>query len=403
MLTKSIRHFQKSRITTANVYHWNTHENYSVSSGESHTSVSLRQTIHSYQPILSTTLTISGAGAGNSTQSTMSKQTVSAFTIDDTEDMDHTHHNIMVAVLLGIFMCISLTITISILVFCRKKNTVFMLQKCEQDSDLEMNDINTDAETSDSDYEFIDSTVEDLPKRKSHSYPNLNKYANNLEYTDEITYLTAGKIHENGIPLNSITTTSRQNQTVSINRKLGQKSGSPSCSPLLKPSCSTTQTGVKNKPNGGNYLNTRQMTAASLNFITEPCRQKTTTAPTCVKGKGKQLLRPRNTTKGSTKATSKHIETYKLEKNYSTKQVPKKILSAEHGFFDVHISNSGYTNKQPNILQSQSEATSKQPCNDSSILKMESLDSDNMNLSESCDLGDEEDENTAANCKLQVL
>lgn len=107
---------------------------------------------------------------------------VSALTIDKGESYKHDHHNIMVAILMAIFMCISLTIATAIFVFCRKKNSVFMLQKCEQDSDYEMNDINTEVNTSDSDadtfdseYEFIECSSPETSKRqklqKSDSSP----------------------------------------------------------------------------------------------------------------------------------------------------------------------------------------------------------------------------------------
>lgn len=86
---------------------------------------------------------------------------VSALNVDEGEDYGGVeHHNIMVAILMAIFMCISLSIAVSIFVFCRKKNSVFMLQKCEQDSDLEMNDINTEVNTSESDTDTFDSEYE---------------------------------------------------------------------------------------------------------------------------------------------------------------------------------------------------------------------------------------------------
>lgn len=85
---------------------------------------------------------------------------ISELGVDTERTYEHEHHYIMIAILMSIFMCISLSIAVAIFVFCRKKNSVFMLQKCEQDSDLEMNDINTEVNTSDSDADTFDSEYE---------------------------------------------------------------------------------------------------------------------------------------------------------------------------------------------------------------------------------------------------
>ncbi|KAL3885294.1 hypothetical protein ACJMK2_025377 [Sinanodonta woodiana] len=57
----------------------------------------------------------------------------------------------MLLVLMLIFMAITLSITVAIIIFCRKKNSVFILQKSEHDSDVEMDDMITEIEISDED------------------------------------------------------------------------------------------------------------------------------------------------------------------------------------------------------------------------------------------------------------
>ncbi|XP_052814766.1 uncharacterized protein LOC128241742 [Mya arenaria] len=116
---------------------------------------------------------------------------ISVFTVGEEEPKyDKGNHNIMLAILLGIFMCITIVITVSVFVFCRKKNSVFMLQKCEQeDSDLELNDINTEPESStDSEYEYIESSSPvktETAKMRSSSSPNLNQHASDNNHNGE--------------------------------------------------------------------------------------------------------------------------------------------------------------------------------------------------------------------------
>ena len=85
---------------------------------------------------------------------------------------DFPHNQIMLLILLAIFTTISVSISVAVLVFCRKKNTVFMLQKCEQESDVEMDDLPTEIDNSDTDSEEIRTVI-----RKSESYPALSKYS----------------------------------------------------------------------------------------------------------------------------------------------------------------------------------------------------------------------------------
>ena len=76
----------------------------------------------------------------------------------------------MIGILLGVFLSITLLITVSLAAFCRKKNSVFLVQKCEEsDSDLEMdtiqNDVDTDLSSDNSDYENIQASS---PLKKAH-------------------------------------------------------------------------------------------------------------------------------------------------------------------------------------------------------------------------------------------
>lgn len=192
------------------------------------TNIYKTQTLSDLHPSISTTLIT--ATADNTTQSTMTWNIVSTFPILSSDLLDTSHHNVMVAILFAIFMCITLTITVSIFVFCRKKNTVFMLQKCEQDSDLEMNDIITEADTSDSEYEYIKSTSPLNSSKRSQTYPNLHKYANGERTTEENQHLNLEK------------PTKHSKNRSSITRNKHKESGSPTSKPLLY---SNSQTGLR--------------------------------------------------------------------------------------------------------------------------------------------------------------
>ena len=85
---------------------------------------------------------------------------------------DILRDQIMLLILLAIFTVISVSISLAVIVFCRKKNTVFMLQKCEQQSDVETDDLSTKIDNSDTDSEEIRTVI-----RKSESYPALTKYS----------------------------------------------------------------------------------------------------------------------------------------------------------------------------------------------------------------------------------
>ncbi|XP_060083741.1 uncharacterized protein LOC132562992 [Ylistrum balloti] len=85
-------------------------------------------------------------------------------------------HRTAIIVIMSIFVSITLTITIAILMFCKKKNSVFILQKCEQETDTvyEMDDMNTECDFSDQELD-IDSYNENLQGLRSQTYPKMSR------------------------------------------------------------------------------------------------------------------------------------------------------------------------------------------------------------------------------------
>ena len=102
------------------------------------------------------------------------------------------HNQIMLLILLAIFTTISISISLAVLVFCRKKNAVFMLQKCEQESDVEMDDLPTEIDNSDTESEDINTAI-----MKSESYPGLSKYSRN-SYPKLSRYASENKSLQSG-------------------------------------------------------------------------------------------------------------------------------------------------------------------------------------------------------------
>ena len=99
----------------------------------------------------------------SSVGSTVTHKMAAVITIDEPGSYNTSQNNIMIGILLGVFLSITLLITVSLVAFCRKKNSVFLVQKCEEsDSNLEMdtiqNDGGTDLSSDDSDYENIQSS-----------------------------------------------------------------------------------------------------------------------------------------------------------------------------------------------------------------------------------------------------
>ncbi len=86
-----------------------------------------------------------------------------------TDIMDHTvrsHSFTTVVVIASLFLFLTLTITAAVVVFCRKKNSVFALQKSEQEDDgeYELDDMITDIEYTETDFE---SETESLKQIRS--------------------------------------------------------------------------------------------------------------------------------------------------------------------------------------------------------------------------------------------
>ncbi|XP_053388015.1 uncharacterized protein LOC128551273 [Mercenaria mercenaria] len=348
--------------------------------------------------ILSTTLIASEAD--NSTQSTMTRNIVSAFTINSADVFDKPHHNIMVAILLGIFTCISITITISIFVFCRKKNSVFMLQKCEQDSDidLEMNDMNTEVETSDSEYEFIESTSPQHSRQRSQTCPNLSKYADVESTKEENQQLNFEKYSNSRRSFNN---TGRSNHHMS---------GSPTSTPLLN---STSQTSL-NISNGEfkrdskfsphslslNFTNASGATAAEISG-----RKLNQSKKQTKENKLNQSIKGKDDTKSCVK--SSHQQTKPGKSKYlNTKQNSNthKIRNSEHGFFEIKVKySSGRTKKKHHFcVQDNDISCRNEPQVDSSILRMESIEDDNADLTDG-DLHDETDDLSDVKGELEIL
>ncbi|CAC5377318.1 unnamed protein product [Mytilus coruscus] len=98
---------------------------------------------------------------------------------DSLEDDTHLHKTAVI-IIMSILIFISLTISAAVLVFCKKKNSVFSYQKSEhadKDYEYEMDDINTENESSDS--------METTEPIRSQTYPSIadvNSSSNKIRY-----------------------------------------------------------------------------------------------------------------------------------------------------------------------------------------------------------------------------
>ena len=136
----------------------------------------------------------------NLTRVTMTSNVISTM-MDPVKADDKSFHHIMLLILLGVFTVISLSLSLAIIVFCRKKNTVFMLQKCEQESEVELDDLPTEIENSDSDSEDIRTS---LRIKRSESYPGVakSKCANGRKTESSSLMKETNKMHSSSlIPL----------------------------------------------------------------------------------------------------------------------------------------------------------------------------------------------------------
>ena len=180
-LKHKIGHFNTTEIQSAFEFDLHHSDALQVTPSLGETQALASKSISSLTEIYNTTLK-SVEYSLNSTHSTMTTNIVSAFMENTAEEAHEARNRVMLLVLIGIFMFISLFITIVVFVMCKKKNSIFMLQKCEQESDLELDEIeevHTEVDTSESEYEQIADSGKDL--KHSESYPCLGK----LKYMEE--------------------------------------------------------------------------------------------------------------------------------------------------------------------------------------------------------------------------
>ena len=126
---------------------------------------------HFSDPDISVSVLVTKTSLANFTRVTMASNVISTI-VEPVKADDKSYHHIMLLILLGVFTFISVSLSLAILVFCRKKNTVFMLQKCEQESDVELDDFPTEIENSDTETEEIKTVMR---IKRSESYPGVAK------------------------------------------------------------------------------------------------------------------------------------------------------------------------------------------------------------------------------------
>ena len=368
MISKIARHLLKQiNSTLSETVHDITQNHITVNVDEANQS--LRLTVDNNESSILTTQTrtdpyqflpTSLLTTDNITQSTMTRNIVSAFTVNEGDAFDKPHHTTMVAVLLGIFTCISITMSVSVFVFCRKKNSVFMLQKCEQDSDidLEMNDMNTEVETSDSEYEFIESSSPQHGTRRSQTCPNLSKYGEDIDDSCQ--------------PLNSEKFNRR-----SLKKSKNLLTGSPTSTPLLN---STSHTCVQ--PSISDHQLSQRL---SSNYTTN-------TGATAAKTSGKKYKhkikhKHDNINKTGMKGTSESDSFLNKDKSYrqikpgkykySNTKLPKgfPVRSSEYETVEIHADPTASYEK----LYGEKQYDHARKCNETntSILRMESIEDDN--------------------------
>ncbi|XP_060572317.1 uncharacterized protein LOC132730414 [Ruditapes philippinarum] len=301
----------------------------------------------------------------NITHSTMTRNIVSAFTVNGGEAFDKPHHTTMVAVLLGIFTIISITMAVSVLVFCRKKNSVFMLQKCDQDSDidLEMNDMNTEVETSDSEYEFIESTSPQHATRRSQTCPNLSTYNADKEGSCQ--------------PKNS-----EKYNRCSLNKSRNQLKGSPTLTPLLISSSAHNDKTESQLSQSFSSKCTNNKGAATLKISGAMCNRNRKDKYERSSSKDIKDESERDTfliRDGSNKPKKLKMKKHSTIRQQNSKR--NKIL--EHKTLDINETNSDYNSKRTIRDQPFCERRKEVSNNEcyqlnTSILKMESVEDDDI-------------------------
>ena len=94
----------------------------------------------------------------------------------DKEQVLLSHSFAAVIVISSMFLFFTIAITAALMVFCRKRNTVFAIQKCEQedeDNEYEMDDINTDVEYT-SEYESDTDNSRSFCRPSPHTLDVMN-------------------------------------------------------------------------------------------------------------------------------------------------------------------------------------------------------------------------------------
>lgn len=110
----------------------------------------------------------------------------------------HTQYSfIAVLILMSLFLTVTVSATGLLLTFCKKKNSVFSLQKCEQDSQFEMDDLdNTETESCLEDTLAADVRDREVQKgggkRRSQTYPVISAAGIRDGQRGEVTFKNCG-------------------------------------------------------------------------------------------------------------------------------------------------------------------------------------------------------------------
>ena len=120
------------------------------------------------------------------------------------EESIRSHPFTMVVVIASIFLFLTMTISAAVVVFCKKRNSVFALQKSEEDCEYEMDDIHSDGEISENESEagrkqlsehlrppLLESDYENSPVHKALFPMNFGEVENSPSHTelDDYTHI----------------------------------------------------------------------------------------------------------------------------------------------------------------------------------------------------------------------
>ena len=119
-------------------------------------------------------LHISGNESGNGANNTRDSLMNSSHLTVDIEGNNGTHSLTTVLIIGSLFMLVTLGFISALVAFVRKRNTVFVFQKSEQEDyeDCEMDELNTDIEYADTDVERdLEAQINRSKRRKKHIKP----------------------------------------------------------------------------------------------------------------------------------------------------------------------------------------------------------------------------------------